>query len=151
MPTIEAEYRALTPMFCAGADPNQPELRAPSFKGVLRFWWRAIAWSRLGGDLRNIHDEEERVSGGPGVGRSRVALQVAIDEPSRLRVAKKGQVLEATDGRVIGDGARYLGYGLMEAFASRQKNTRSGELLRACYLAPFGFRVRLRCLDNVTE
>jgi CRISPR-associated protein Cmr1 len=151
MPTIEAEYRAVTPVFCAGADPNQPELRAPSFKGVLRFWWRALAWSRLGGDLRKIHDEEERVFGGPGVACSRVKLQVAVDEPSRLRVAKRGQVLKGGAGSVVGDGARYLGYGLMEAFASREKNTQSGELLRACYLAPFGFRVRLRYLDNVTE
>jgi CRISPR-associated protein Cmr1 len=151
MPIIEAEYQAVTPAFCAGADPNQPELRAPSFKGVLRFWWRALAWSRLKGDLRKIHDEEERVFGGPGTGCSRVALQVAAYEPSRLRVAKKDQVLEVTDGRVVGDGARYLGYGLMEAFASSKKNTQSGQLLRACYLAPFGFRVRLRCLANATE
>src|SRR5579885_765120 len=126
MPIIEAEYQAVTPAFCAGADPNQPELRAPSFKGVLRFWWRALAWSRLKGDLRKIHDEEERVFGGPGTGCSRVALQVAAYEPSRLRVAKKDQVLEVTDGRVVGDGARYLGYGLMEAFESGKKNTQSG-------------------------
>jgi CRISPR-associated protein Cmr1 len=151
MVTIEAEYRAVTPVFCAGADPNQPELRAPGFKGVLRFWWRALAWSRLGGDLRKIHAEEERVFGGPGAGCSSVVLQVAADEPSRLRVAKQGQVLEGGGASVVGDGARYLGYGLMEAFASRKKNTRSGELLRACYLAPFRFKVRLRCLDNVTE
>lgn len=151
MPTIEAEYRAVTPVFCAGADPNQPELRAPSFKGILRFWWRALAWSRLGGDLRKIHDEEERVFGGPGVGRSRVGLQVAVDGPSPLSMAKRGRVLEDGAGSVVGDGARYLGYGLMEAFASTQKNTKSGQLLRACYLAPFGFTVQLRCLDNVTE
>lgn len=151
MPIIEAGYSVLTPMFCAGADPNQPELRAPSFKGVLRFWWRALAWSRWGGDLRNIQREEERVFGGPGTGHSGVVLQVAVDESSRLRVAEKGQVLEASNGRVVGDGARYLGYGLMEAFASRKKNTKSGQLLRACYLAPFNFTVRLRCRDKLTE
>lgn len=151
MVTIEAEYRAVTPVFCSGADRNRPELRAPSFKGVLRFWWRALAWSRLGGDLRKIQREEERVFGGPGTGHSGVVLQVAVDESSRLRVAKKGQVLEATDGRVVGDGARYLGYGLMEAFASNKKNTKSGQLLRACYLAPFSFTVRLQCRDKVAE
>lgn len=152
MVTIEAEYRAVTPIFCAGANrEGQPELRAPSFKGVLRFWWRALAWSRLGGDLRNIQREEERVFGGPRTGQSGLVLKVAVDESRRLRVAKEGQVLEATERRVVGEGARYLGYGLMEAFPSRKKNTKAGQLLRACYLAPFSFKVRLRCRDKLTK
>jgi CRISPR-associated protein Cmr1 len=29
-------------MFLAGADGSTPELRAPSIKGALRFWWRAM-------------------------------------------------------------------------------------------------------------
>lgn len=29
-------------MFLAGADGTTPELRAPSIKGALRFWWRAM-------------------------------------------------------------------------------------------------------------
>lgn len=36
----------LTPMFLAGADGTErdavPELRAPSLKGAMRFWWRAV-------------------------------------------------------------------------------------------------------------
>lgn len=32
----------LTPMFLAGFDPRSPELRVPSIKGMLRYWWRAI-------------------------------------------------------------------------------------------------------------
>jgi len=28
-------------MFLAGADGVTPELRAPSIKGAMRFWWRA--------------------------------------------------------------------------------------------------------------
>lgn len=47
--TIEADYRAVTPVFCSGADPNKDaELRLSSFKGILRFWWRALAWSSTG-------------------------------------------------------------------------------------------------------
>ena len=54
----EARFRVLTPLFCAGSSPDLPELRLPSFKGVLRFWWRALAWPRLGGDLGRIQREE---------------------------------------------------------------------------------------------
>ena len=35
-------FEVLTPMFLAGADTRQPELRGPAIKGALRFWWRAI-------------------------------------------------------------------------------------------------------------
>lgn len=31
----------LTPTFLYGSDQNRPELRAPSIKGVMRYWWRA--------------------------------------------------------------------------------------------------------------
>lgn len=147
MAIIEADYRVLTPMFCAGADPDRCELRAPSFKGVLRFWWRALAWSRLGGDLKKIHEEEDRIFGGPATGCSRVALQIAFGQAGRPSPLGKGGILKVggNTGPVVGDGARYLGYGLMEAFASAKKNTEKGQLLRACCLAPFNFTVRLRC------
>ena len=39
---IRATYRITTPMFCGGAE-QQAEFRLPSFKGVLRFWWRAYS------------------------------------------------------------------------------------------------------------
>jgi hypothetical protein len=91
MATIEADYTVLTPMFCAGADQSRPELRVPSFKGVLRFWWRALAWSRLGGDLKKIHEEEDHIFGGPGTGRSRVAIQIVLREPDPRHELKAGQ------------------------------------------------------------
>lgn len=43
METITFNCRFITPAFLGGADPNgTPELRAPSIKGALRFWWRAM-------------------------------------------------------------------------------------------------------------
>lgn len=45
----EATYKITTPMFLAGAEQDKiPELRPPSFKGLLRFWFRAIALPKLG-------------------------------------------------------------------------------------------------------
>ncbi|MDZ7879508.1 MAG: type III-B CRISPR module RAMP protein Cmr1 [Saprospiraceae bacterium] len=42
MQSITFTCEVMTPMFLNGADGYTPELRAPSIKGVLRFWWRAM-------------------------------------------------------------------------------------------------------------
>lgn len=47
----------------------------------------------------------------------------------------------------VGAGARYLGYGVMTAFASRDKGTQEGQLTRGCLLPPLSLIVELRCRD----
>lgn len=43
MDRLTVTLKAVTPMFLGGAEPNKiAELRAPSIKGALRFWYRAI-------------------------------------------------------------------------------------------------------------
>lgn len=42
MESITFHCKIITPMFLAGADGRTPELRAPSIKGAMRFWWRAM-------------------------------------------------------------------------------------------------------------
>lgn len=44
---LEARFRIVTPLFMSGSDKLKAELRVPSIKGVLRFWWRALALGRL--------------------------------------------------------------------------------------------------------
>lgn len=52
MEKITFTCETITPMFLAGADGQTPELRAPSIKGALRFWWRAMN----GGEFENLED-----------------------------------------------------------------------------------------------
>ena len=150
---IEATYRVVTPLFCGGADLDRPdcaELRLPSFKGVLRFWWRALAWPRLDGDLVEIRRQEDALFGSTGAGQSRVSMRLA--RKSDPQVIRKGGLLTFSEPggrvRVIGEGARYLGYGVMEAFASKNKGTKAGELTRACLRAPFDFTVHMRLREH---
>lgn len=146
---IEATYSVVTPLFCAGADSKTPEVRLPSFKGVLRYWWRALAWSRCGGNLEVVRREEDRLFGSAGGGQSRVLMRWASPpEPTPIPV---NEVLKVrAGGEVVGDGARYLGYGVMEAFPRKNKRTgqrtAAGQLTRAC-LAPFDFTVQMRGRD----
>jgi CRISPR-associated protein Cmr1 len=40
--SIVFSCETITPLFMFGADGTTPELRAPSIKGLLRFWWRSL-------------------------------------------------------------------------------------------------------------
>ena len=142
---IKATYRVVTPLFCAGSDGERPEFRLPSFKGVLRFWWRALAWSRCR-DLDSLQAEEDYLFGSSKSGQSRVSMRVArssVPQP----IVRKDDVLGKLNGDVVGHGARYLGYGVMEAFRSQNRNTREGQLIRACLQAPFEVTVRMTAHD----
>jgi CRISPR-associated protein Cmr1 len=44
-------------MFLSGADGQTPELRAPSIKGAMRFWWRAMHGHL---PLKNIFDQKDK-------------------------------------------------------------------------------------------
>lgn len=72
MNTLHASFDIVTPMFLGGADPAKPEgIRCSSVKGALRFWWRALNWSRVeamcSGDqnaaLRKLHEDESNLFG----------------------------------------------------------------------------------------
>ncbi len=148
---IEATYRVVTPLFCEGADGRRAELRMPSFKGVLRFWWRALAWSRCGGDLDKIQKKENRLFGSTRTGQSRVLMRLV--PASGMATVSIGTVLtkSKSNTRVVGEGVRYLGYGVMEAFSRRPSDgrlgTQAGQLTRCCLRAPVEFTVQLRARD----
>ena len=134
MPTeIEATYRVVTPMFCAGANPGKAELRLPSFKGVLRFWWRALAWSRLDGNLEEIRRQEDVLFGSTASGQSLLSMQLARSDRQESIVGKHLSVRQ---------GARYLGYGVMETGSDDE---------RECLVPPLNFTVRLRGRDLRNE
>lgn len=140
---IEATYRVTTPMFCGGTNQREAELRLPSFKGVLRFWWRALAWSRLKGDLTAIKKEEDALFGSAGGGQARVSMR--LDTAFRLETIPVDEVLTIPSCKgTVGEGARYLGYGVMHAFDSQKSGVKAGQLTRACLQAPFRFTVRMR-------
>jgi len=63
MEPIVMELEIVTPMFIAGADTESAELRAPSIKGLMRFWWRAqqaVDWEDLRNKEADIFGSTER-------------------------------------------------------------------------------------------
>lgn len=149
MQTIRATYRVTTPMFLGGAD-QQAELRLPSFKGALRFWWRALAWDRCQ-DVKKLQREEATLFGSSDedVGQSKALMRIISTNAEPTVCCPPEQLM---DGNCeVGEGARYLGYGVMEAFASHKKGTKAAQLTRSCLLAPFSFTVELLFKAGVSD
>jgi CRISPR-associated protein Cmr1 len=67
--------RVVSPLYMGSADPGKPELRAPSVKGALRFWYRALYPD-------DGPQAEARVFGGvkTGQGQSSFLLRVSGDQ-----------------------------------------------------------------------
>jgi CRISPR-associated protein Cmr1 len=125
-----ASYRIITPAFIGGGEPGGAALRAPSFKGVLRFWWRALMWPRIG-DIVTLREREAALFGGAGSGQgqSKIGVRIAAvdnDEPVQWR-------------RMPSDARAYTGFGLLDPSPGKA---------RQCVPAGARFRVSLRWLGR---
>jgi len=87
MKSIKLKCKVITPMFMAGADGKTPELRPSEFKGMMRFWWRAI---RGDDDIEKLREEEAEIFGGTGEeqGKSKVIIKV-YPKPSNQFLGEK--------------------------------------------------------------
>jgi len=74
MEKIIFECETITPMFLGGAD-GKPELRPPTIKAAMRFWWRALNADK---PLKKLKEEEAKIFGGSGKdeGRSVVVIKI---------------------------------------------------------------------------
>ncbi len=115
MPTITFTCETITPMFLSGADGSTPELRPPSIKGALRFWWRAMNGhlaNTANGGIPNLLQEDERLFGGVNEGRkSSVLVRTAIIQEKSFF----GKNIDATK-----EGLAYLLYILVHQQKERE-------------------------------
>lgn len=66
MQAIQFNVQAITPLFMAGANQDIAELRVPSFRGEMRYWYRALAGGIVGTDvegLKRVKELEKEVFG----------------------------------------------------------------------------------------
>jgi CRISPR-associated protein Cmr1 len=109
---IRATYEIATPMFVSGADQTKAELRIPSIRGALRFWWRALAYAPARGDLDEIRRREANLFGDTKRQSGVILSFDADEEPASERM----ESLTASDDK------GYIGYGLL---ANNGKSPRS--------------------------
>jgi len=107
---VAFELESVTPLFIAGADQRSVEgegLRAPSLRGVLRWWFRAL---KATDNLRELLREEEKVFGSSLV-KSRVTVRSGVK--GRLKVSERMGLnvgFDEVNRRVTGEdsGVAYL-------------------------------------------
>lgn len=76
MNSVIFKCEIITPMFLAGADGKTPELRPPSIKGMMRFWWRAIEKAEK--DTEKLKMEEGQLFGSSDekIGKSKFFVRI---------------------------------------------------------------------------
>ena len=156
MNQLEFECEVLTPMFLGGAETRvRPELRSPSFRGALRYWYRAI----LGGSsllaagsdeyqLKSLKDYEARVFGAQEKG-SAVAVTIRALVQPKIGAFQKDRAIRMPDGSFKPTGKDYLLWSM--AASGRPETPRY--LQNREYIEPGGrFTIALRTWrnDNVT-
>ncbi|MDQ6950815.1 MAG: type III-B CRISPR module RAMP protein Cmr1, partial [Mariprofundales bacterium] len=131
MNTIEATYRIVTPMFIGGADQSPSDgIRPPSFKGALRFWWRALHWGNFLQDasndeaqaLQTLHQKEAELFGsaaqmknGKQVG-GQGSFLLKIEQAQHVQFDDKWPAAKPLKG------SGYLGIGLWESGSKDKDN-----------------------------
>lgn len=101
----DATYRVTTPLFLGGANPDEnAELRPSSLKGLLRFWFRAIAHPQLE-RWEEVKKLEDDIFGST---KKQSSFLLAIRQKEGLAEKKTGENWRNRPG------LRYLGYGITD-------------------------------------
>lgn len=99
---IECTYRIVTPMFLGDADTKCADNISPqAFKGALRFWWRALNWSKHQ-DLSKLHAEECRLFGGDSEHRGQGVVLLSVNQTEPLNTQGKASQLRDLSYVTIG-------------------------------------------------
>ena len=118
---IRAHYNITTPLFLGGEDQQADlhQFRNASFKGALRFWWRALNWGRVlkaapNGDqaavLKALHDEEGQLFGLASDGKNSRQSLVQIDSTlDKARLQTPRMALQPV-GYLLGQGLFHFRY-----------------------------------------
>lgn len=134
MRNIRAVYQVVTPLFMGGANPvNNAELRPPSFKGVMRFWYRAVTLPKYK-DWSEVKKKEQELFG-------------SMDRQAKflLKLQPDGKVQTfGPEHNMPGNGKSYLGYGLI-------KPERNQKTVRAFIQQNLRFSVTLTFRKTIDE
>lgn len=168
---VTATFEIVTPMFLGDADQQANRIRESSIKGALAFWWRALNYCKFAANkspeqaLREMQKRELELFGGPDRQSGfllRVERGIGKDDliHERCILGKDGtgfKTPKRNDERTVGVGARYLGYGLINAFYTRgnpekgNPEKQPGELERSCIMANRTFSVSFLFNRSMSE
>lgn len=130
----DATYRVTTPLFLGGADPNaNAELRPSTLKGLLRFWFRALALPQIK-KWTEVQNLENDIFGST---KKQSSFLLTIHQQEGLSVTNSGDNWRDRYGLL------YLGRGVVQEKRIPQK--RHTEIQVRPYFEPGGsFTIRLQ-------
>jgi len=75
--------KTITPLILTGADGRTPELRPPSIKGMMRFWWRAVNGHL---SLEELKKQESDLFGASNekVGKSKIRIRTQSEQLKQI-------------------------------------------------------------------
>jgi len=117
----------ITPLFMSGADGKTSELRPSAFKGMMRFWWRAV---RAESNIENLWKEEAKIFGAAEerFGRSRVGVQLLYSELPKCNSLWEEipyEEKQTKKGKTFKNPTKYLGLSyLLYSVFRHEKNIR---------------------------
>jgi len=157
MEQIRFELETITPMFTSGANQQQFELRPPSLKGLMRFWWRACYWGQNsdGTNLDEIKTQMEEREGkifGTASGeaqKSGFSIRIIPAEmQGTLEPFPKRPVKASSGGRTFNINIlEYLAYGTYDY----QKKVKANVFNRKYLPVSSAFSVILNITDKTIE
>lgn len=135
----EFELEAIIPIFMRGADQRKAEIRAASIKGLMRWWFRALAGNYFGNDIVGLRRAEDYVFGSTGQ-RSRVVVEVVnITDEKRRVIFRYGKPC-VVDRKSPSNQLKYLWFSI-NLLARKCK-------LNEYYPAGTKFTIRMRASDE---
>ncbi len=135
---VTFNLRTVTPLFLAGADQERAELRAPTFRGLMRYWYRALAGAN-GRALSQVMEAETSVFGATDKG-SAVSIRVSDPSLAAQRFKKESYSRENISGKDY----------LLWSMAASGKGDRY-KPDRLFFPPDTTFRVTLTCRDDNNE
>ncbi|HET8913929.1 MAG TPA: type III-B CRISPR module RAMP protein Cmr1 [Ktedonobacteraceae bacterium] len=149
--TTTFTLQTLTPLFLAGANQQTAELRPPSFRGLMRYWQRALVGGLVGTEntgIKQVIEQEGQVFGTTESG-SPVRLRLK-KTPRTTAPEKLTEKLNTTvNGQYQATGKGYLIWSM-----AKSGNVTKGNLKEARYFYPDGTEFEISLLarpDHLAE
>ena len=129
MRKVEIELMTVTPLFLGGSDPRgqPPELRPPSFRGAMRYWYRAALGGVVGDNWNEVRRLEGEVFGITSEGSESQSQNgnMGIGSPVTLRIIPRNnpQIVEyKRERRLPPPGKDYLFWSLAQSGSVERGN-----------------------------
>lgn len=92
MPKITLTVETVTPLLMNGANPKTPEIRAASFRGVFRYWLRAVLGGIYQNDIEALRKAEANYFGSTD-GASPLQLRISEQQDTQINNISEYNVL----------------------------------------------------------